>query len=126
MKFQFPTNGKAHSDTNQSVLEAWGWKVSIPYEREGTFRPGIERAHIATTEQVSIPYEREGTFRQTLKRILQTKLAASFNSLRTGRHIQTSSFLCLCRFYLFCFNSLRTGRHIQTDTKNYLRSKERR
>ena len=37
--FQFPTSGKGHSDKAiHSLLLRYHLKVSIPYEREGTFR----------------------------------------------------------------------------------------
>ena len=89
-KFQFPTNGKAHSDYQRCASKMIGrGSVSIPYEREGTFRlntlqqkkdaeksfnslrtgrhiqtRGISRVPLHQRQRVSIPYEREGTFRQ--------------------------------------------------------------
>ena len=62
--FQFPTNGKAHSDDRSGIMDTLCPKVSIPYEREGTFR-------------------------QTLLRVSRDMYLPRFNSLRTGRHIQT-------------------------------------
>ena len=68
--FQFPTNGKAHSDALRlQDAEIKRRRVSIPYEREGTFRPGTAN-------------ERKPN-------------GWSFNSLRTGRHIQTRIFYSL-------------------------------
>ena len=62
--FQFPTNGKAHSDRKEKNLcNLEESLVSIPYEREGTFRRIYKKVSYPQGI-VSIPYEREGTFRQ--------------------------------------------------------------
>ena len=115
--FQFPTNGKAHSDSHkQGCLCYSPFSVSIPYEREGTFRQIVHFTQI---------------FKYHHK---------SFNSLRTGRHIQTGLTInnvrggivfqfptsgkahsdMVGRLYVTPrngFNSLRAGRHIQTKRK---------
>ena len=64
-KFQFPTNGKAHSDLQRLLRGRSSTKVSIPYEREGTFRR-LRRETKRSRISVSIPYEREGTFRLSI------------------------------------------------------------
>ena len=66
--FQFPSNGKAHSDIS----------------------PSDPRRHLWVN--VSIPFKREGTFRHFTIRPEKTSMGERFNSLQTGRHIQT--FLC--------------------------------
>ena len=86
--FQFPSNGKAHSDFIVQFLPFWGfgfnslqtgrhiqthgtfhtlgdYQVSIPFKREGTFRPEIASRAFFNLAEVSIPFKREGTFRQT-------------------------------------------------------------
>ena len=69
--FQFPTNGKAHSDLARYFIlkEIQATYVSIPYEREGTFRRNDTRRRDGCLYCVSIPYEREGTFRQRDKKL---------------------------------------------------------
>ena len=122
--------------------------VSIPYEREGTFRQqpqlllsaGLLAAgfnslrtgrHIQTRKRrvqlqhnaphVSIPYEREGTFRPGFQFTVNvTAGTLRFNSLRTGRHIQTKETGLIIPDEEFkSFNSLRTGRHIQTGVQHF-------
>ena len=137
LEFQFPSNGKAHSDEEVSEKRhASLLKVSIPFKREGTFRrsPGPRRRRALC---VSIPFKREGTFRPNFRakrdfagagfqfpsngkahsdrqRQRRTRRhALCFNSLQTGRHIQTTIEAGQYREGM-CFNSLQTGRHIQT------------
>ena len=77
--FQFPTNGKAHSDGRTlTVVDSGLERVSIPYEREGTFR-------LSSTKRSSC-----------------VRSQRCFNSLRTGRHIQTFMSVCVdyCTNYL--------------------------
>ena len=90
-KFQFPSNGKAHSDFKGGFLDEIRLSVSIPFKREGTFR----REYFG----------------------FDGEAAESFNSLQTGRHIQTMlnrSAVPTCLSFMSRFNSLQTGRHIQT------------
>ena len=112
--------------------------VSIPFKREGTFRPDTATEETdPAAENVSIPFKREGTFRPHT-RITQKLSINCFNSLQTGRHIQTrpgtgTNFrikvsIPFKREGTFrptierprksqshqSFNSLQTGRHIQT------------
>ena len=87
--FQFPSNGKAQSDkTIQSRVYSRIY-VSIPFKREGTFRHNKSTPPRIRPANVSIPFKREGTVRQTYKSESSPKLQNSFNSLQTGRHIQT-------------------------------------
>ena len=90
--------------------------VSIPYEREGTFRrrklhflsykreSGFNSLRAGRDIQtlsegpspfpgaghVSIPYEREGTFRRNQAQPEEAVEEQGFNSLRAGRDIQTN------------------------------------
>ena len=63
--------------------------------------------------KVSIPFKREGTFRRTVPQVFEFTVEESFNSLQTGRHIQTL-LSAMCVMGCFGFHSLQTGRHIQT------------
>ena len=109
--------------------------VSIPFKREGTFRLVIS-VTIEGDKKVSIPFKREGTFRQEVVEAnsanadafqfpsngkahsdpvaasAAVKCKLSFNSLQTGRHIQTDTGVTFKGG--LSFNSLQTGRHIQT------------
>ena len=95
--FQFPSNGKAHSDVS-TLLDATRFgAVSIPFKREGTFRRARARISNACGDFVSIPFKREGTFRPSATRAVSICAGtSSFNSLQTGRHIQTFE---RCRAY---------------------------
>ena len=85
--FQFPTNGKAYPKLDGRIRQSSALQqVSIPYEREGISK----ELRIGTggyRSLVSIPYEREG-----ISKVIQVlgleEVLESFNSLRTGRHIQ--------------------------------------
>ena len=63
---------------------------------------------------VSIPFKREGTFRPGNFQDGDTLEVYCFNSLQTGRHIQTIMILSTPLMMSQGFNSLQTGRHIQT------------
>ena len=64
-QFQFPTNGKDHSDFRLIRTARRRILVSIPYEREGSFRLYNGLGWGLCSPYVSIPYEREGSFRLT-------------------------------------------------------------
>ena len=115
--FQFPTNGKAY-----------------PKEVEYDVR---------RDEIVSIPYEREGISKGTLFIPKESRETLSFNSLRTGRHIQREVWIGQNKetakvsipyeregiskgggsdsdgMATAGFNSLRTGRHIQSEPRRH-------
>ena len=114
--FQFPSNGKAHSDSERNTEEEVYMRVSIPFKREGTFRLDPDEL-VKEDLKVSIPFKREGTFRQYPPKKKHVTLS-SFNSLQTGRHIQTSHIDLTTPMTHMCFNSLQTGRHIQTVAAN--------
>ena len=88
--FQFPSNGKAHSDHQflSPFLGLMGGSVSIPFKREGTFRLLIGLFPLCLVYRVSIPFKREGTFRLAIHSNF-LNIGFGFNSLQTGRHIQT-------------------------------------
>ena len=88
-KFQFPPNGKAYPKPR---IFGSGWTltvdVSIPSERESISKGGQSRSLLASRQ--------------------------CFNSLRTGKHIQSKPIREVIIKYDKCFNSLRTGKHIQS------------
>ena len=67
--------------------------VSIPYEREGTWKVKINPKKKLTYGNVSIPYEREGTWKGKAKMYERGKVG-SFNSLRTGRDMESLQIFC--------------------------------
>ena len=91
--FRFPSNGKAHSDLDigKPMYVIAQLFVSIPFKREGTFRHSISDIDFQLNQHVSIPFKREGTFRRY--RGIICFYTNSFDSLQTGRHIQTDPIL---------------------------------
>ena len=64
--FQFPSNGKAHSDhVDHDTDDTAADVVSIPFKREGSFRHSPTSIYYCLAAGgVSIPFKREGSFRQ--------------------------------------------------------------
>ena len=89
--FQFPTNGKAYPKATLEDAQRIVWNVvSIPYEREGISKEGKnENPFSLSFHRVSIPYEREGISKVFCFLFMCIARYVSFNSLRTGRHIQS-------------------------------------
>ena len=88
--FQFPSNGKADpKDWKRDETRA-GTKVSIPFKRESRSK---------------------GTHSQRLPRMMHC-----FNSLQTGKQIQSLKHSVYKLKILICFNSLQTGKQIQRIT----------
>ena len=89
-QFQFPTNGKDHSD--EYLV---GGVTNHLHACFNSLRTGriIQTFHalflLKTAKKVSIPYEREGSFRLPISGKVKKSTVTSFNSLRTGRIIQT-------------------------------------
>ena len=126
--FPFPSNGKAQADVLR-VPTLHARRASFHSLQTGRHRQTKIRQLLSSHGmKVSIPFKREGTFRPTLNQ-LNTYLSGilGFNSLQTGRHIQTHlSPPCAIGTRYKGFHSLQTGRHIQTflrspqDRKKYL------
>ena len=84
--------------------------VSIPFKREGTFRrSNFFRNH----EHNMFQFPSNGKAHSDTLQTRTTRTSSSFNSLQTGRHIQTWRSMHGVDEGS-CFNSLQTGRHIQT------------
>ena len=114
-RFQFPSNGKAHSDTV---------RVSDDNFQEG-FNSLQTGRHIQTYEKKicfvrnfgsGFQFPSNGKAHSDCLRVWRwMRKSESFNSLQTGRHIQTNKTLnSAFNLPIDCFNSLQTGRHIQT------------
>ena len=112
-----------------------GEKVSIPFKREGTFR---RCKCIIKTLRMEFQFPSNGKAHSDGETVIFNDQSKCFNSLQTGRHIQTiTMFKYTHARYPFqfpsngkahsdaydpsnaghvvrCFNSLQTGRHIQT------------
>ena len=87
--FQFPSNGKAYT----KALTA-------------------NSTHSDIRKQVSIPFKRESIYKVAIALALTLAFTMSFNSLQTGKHIQSKS-MDLIHMEAVGFNSLQTGKHIQ-------------
>ena len=87
--FQFPSNGKAYPKWANRQSASICWRVSIPFKREGISK-AMQRIQLwFKTVQVSIPFKREGISKGIQLRYSAYVWPTSFNSLQTGRHIQS-------------------------------------
>ena len=88
--FQFPSNGKAHSDSAMvsSITSAAVATVSIPFKREGTFRHSDTR-WLARLDTAKFQFPSNGKAHSDKESIMKNQKQRRFNSLQTGRHIQT-------------------------------------
>ena len=134
-RFQFPSNGKVYPKAHRTFQTDPMSIVSIPFKREGVSKDGDDKQTGFGTDTVSIPFKREGVSKggsvhrfgwvelfqfpsngkvyPKLMEKYDSEGLKSFNSLQTGRCIQ--SFTPLWRVWRvgMCFNSLQTGRCIQ-------------
>ena len=115
--FPFPSNGKAHSDELKMELKKiFARKVSIPFKREGTFRLFAQlKPHWSNYQVFPFPSNGKAHSDNEISIILKN-LQLRFHSLQTGRHIQTRYLLARMGRGGSVFHSLQTGRHIQTHT----------
>ena len=90
-KFQFPSNGKLHSNFIIIILWYLEPKVSIPFKRETAFK-----LHTELTQRKSVRFKFQfpsnGKLHSNLPRYLffHLNFPPSFNSLQTGNCIQTA------------------------------------
>ena len=165
--FQFPSNGKVYSKDQEKCPGSSQSQVSIPFKRESVFKgeelpqlieylinqqefqfPSngkvyskfLERKRGTKLESVSIPFKRESVFKVTRFSHHKEASWASFNSLQTGKCIQSESITknsakhgyafqfpsngkvyskeiraAAIRAAAMSFNSLQTGKCIQRD-----------
>ena len=139
-EFQFPSNGKVYPKCVRCIPpNALHWMVSIPFKRESISKgvpEGISDAvntcfnslqtgkyiqsrlgnhpHADLFKEVSIPFKRESISKDIRKRARrQRKVGLGFNSLQTGKYIQSGRAILLASFNFSSFNSLQTGKYIQ-------------
>ena len=90
--------------------------VSIPFKREGVSKGRPENSTSRTTHIVSIPFKREGVSKES-HWVSGSQTPQGFNSLQTGRCIQSQSAPAAMyggKISSSSFNSLQTGRCIQS------------
>ena len=139
-QFQFPSNGKLHSNYLLAQKPKRKEKVSIPFKRETAFKPqkygqptpklppsfnSLQTGNCIQTIQGEGSYYTGPQSFNSLQtgNCIQTKFAQMdlgergkrFNSLQTGNCIQTGGIIYEHEF-VPCFNSLQTGNCIQTRT----------
>ena len=85
----FPSNGKAYPKTTAEGLELPKHVgVSIPFKRESISKGSAVKESI-TVVSVSIPFKRESISKENDKKLFRYRSASGFNSLQTGKHIQS-------------------------------------
>ena len=90
LKFQFPSNGKVYSETGRVGTHATLETVSIPFKRESVFRVNSTlQIYRIRESQVSIPFKRESVFREKNRHTRPYTDTLCFNSLQTGKCIQS-------------------------------------
>ena len=87
--FQFPSNGKAYTKLIRKPTRNYRLIVSIPFKRESIYKVIVEELNRSTATW-------------------------SFNSLQTGKHIQSQNENDGLIDIWLSFNSLQTGKHIQS------------
>ena len=87
--------------------------VSIPSERESISKEKPQKSQKQRHKKVSIPSERESISKEYGDGSCSRRYCRCFNSLRTGKHIQSKTDDVDVIRAVGSFNSLRTGKHIQ-------------
>ena len=110
-EFQFPSNGKVHRKLAVEVRTTQGFWFQFPSNGKAYPKATIALT-LHNTTTVSIPFQRESVSKVWTCQKAQD-VYDSFNSLQTGKRIQsTNTFMCR-RQRKRSFNSLQTGRRIQ-------------
>ncbi len=87
--FQFPTNGKAYPKGSTLLSLLRKYTVSIPYEREGISKEEYRKIEEEVRKQFQFPTNGKAYPKTTHPGWGLVWQCHSFNSLRTGRHIQS-------------------------------------
>ena len=116
-KFQFPSNGKLHSNLYTLVLYTLVINVSIPFKRETAFKRPRQKTRVSPLTRVSIPFKRETAFKQDPAYL--RGLERGCVSIPFKRETAFKLLLGGKMNYLkeVSFNSLQTGNCIQTMQK---------
>ena len=115
-KFQFPSNGKAYTKKmkNSWQTEWTNWKFQFPSNGKA-YTKCMGRRKRSDRRGVSIPFKRESIYKGMEQERLIRKPTRSFNSLQTGKHIQSLLGIEIWNLEYKGFNSLQTGKHIQSN-----------
>ena len=113
IEFQFPSNGKAYPKINQAIRTYKLLKFQFPSNGKAYPKATYGTDKTPVTD-VSIPFKREGISKGFTQLYQKPLPAMRFNSLQTGRHIQSGRRPRNGERVVICFNSLQTGRHIQS------------
>ena len=113
-KFQFPSNGKEHGKKRpHSAQSGDGERVSIPFKREGAWKAPLRSETAKVSVYVSIPFKREGAWKEKTTQRTKRRRRTSFNSLQTGRSMESAIAVRNGEGIGICFNSLQTGRSME-------------
>ena len=89
-KFQFPSNGKVYPKTRMVENVVEGLSVSIPFKRESVSKVIKFSINLVKIKiRVSIPFKRESVSKAFPKTVYPSVQTAGFNSLQTGKCIQS-------------------------------------
>ena len=113
LKFQFPSNGKAHWKSpkrrnGSSRLSS----VSIPFKRESTLKVSTKVVKRKVILTFQFPSNGKAHWKWTSRR-LYIRRWTSFNSLQTGKHTESMAKHKSRKNRTAGFNSLQTGKHTE-------------
>ena len=114
LEFQFPPNGKAYPK-HTSCIGTGSWMGLFQFPPNGKAYPKRRNMAFYETHGTRFQFPPNGKAypKASAKRHQEQQRRIGFNSLRTGKHIQSRKKYSSSSREL-CFNSLRTGKHIQS------------
>ena len=112
--------GKCIERSCEGCTEASPAFVSIPFKRESASKV-IKLDILQRLDRVSIPFKRESASKVHQQGSPQQH-SKGFNSLQTGKCIESHQNPCCYPAFKFRFNSLQTGKCIEREI-NYIRMK---
>ena len=114
-KFQFPSNGKVYPKGEGEVWVEKFYNVSIPFKRESISKVAQSRAGIRGGMKVSIPFKRESISKAFREKFADADITVSIPFKRES--ISKAKAKDDKRKSGLSFNSLQTGKYIQSSTK---------
>ena len=119
--FQFPSNGKAYPKKRVYLIRINQWQlVSIPFKRESLSKDGKRQLNAVAVQCFNSLQTGKPIQSVTRTMITPLRLLLGFNSLQTGKPIQ-SYHVCRLRWTPFPgFNSLQTGKPIQSSLNAWM------
>ena len=112
-QFQFPSNGKLHSNCSPQFWSRCPSHVSIPFKRETAFKQQEVLRNTMQCSKVSIPFKRETAFKQmsgSCQRMSGLHVSIPFKRETAFKQVKAE----LPSDAALGFNSLQTGNCIQT------------